>query len=442
MSKLTQVMAAARRGAVRLLPAGRREWVEALWAEAHEMPPGLARLAWRAGGVWVLAREALLPRRPGRALLFAAAAAFAAWAAWPQPGVGHVADGRFNAIAPVLLVVGLPLLARRFFGPASPSRIGRSLRVFCCAAVLALLPAFAILLVFARLMPAQPAYRLVFCIAQGWSNTQGCGGVPGRSSGGPTWEGEILVMLLTIGYVGVTLFLTSRRSRITRSTLGIGVIEGLLFGVIMFAVDPLGLSKWATNPWLPGSKADPVVALAWILLICGPAVAAVLAARRCRGPDGTRPPHNVRIGQGIAAGVLANGTAALFTTALGTGTVMMTLKSPWLLHWLSHGQRLTELATYRYELYTSQDALGYGLMLISFPIIGLIMSSMAAAIANPAPRQPGPQPGGGGAGGPEPDPSGGGGRPEADRIIILVLSGCTVCRMHYLCSRPVSTYEE
>ena len=76
----------------------------------------------------------------------------------------------------------------------------------------------------------------------------------------------------------------------------------------MYAVDPLGLSKAATNPWLPGSTAGPLVALAWILLFGGPAAAAVLAGRRCRGPDGSRPPGHARIGQGVAAGVLANGT--------------------------------------------------------------------------------------------------------------------------------------
>ena len=63
VSKLTQVMAAPRRFAVWLLPAGRRDWLAAVWAEAHEVPPGLTRLAWRAGGVWVLARGALMPRR-------------------------------------------------------------------------------------------------------------------------------------------------------------------------------------------------------------------------------------------------------------------------------------------------------------------------------------------------------------------------------------------
>jgi hypothetical protein len=427
MGELARVMAAVRSFAVWLMPAGRRDWAEAVWAEAHQVPPGLARLAWRAGGVWVLAREALLPRRLGRAVLFAAAAAVAAWAAWPQPGVGHAAVSRFHVIATVLLLAGLPLLARRFFGPASPGRAGRSLRVFCCAAMLALLPALAIVEAFANLIPAQPAYRYVFCTAQGWSNGTLCGAAPGRSTGGPPWAGEIVLMLLTIGYVGVILFLTSRRSQVTPSTLAIGAGTGLLFGVVMFAVAPLGLNKDATDPWLPGSQVDPLVALAWVLLFGGPAVAAVAAARRCRRPDGTKPSYAVRIGQGIAAGVLANGTAALFTVALGTGTIALMLKSPWLLHWLNHTQQLTAIAAYRYEIYAGTGAFAYVVMLISFPVIGLIMSAMAAGIANPAPRQPGPQPGGGSGGGgggpaPDPGPADGGRRADAERVPVLVSS--------------------
>ena len=392
--ELARVMAAVRRFAVWLLPAGRRDWVAAVWAEAHQVPPGLARLAWRAGGVWVLAREALMPRRLGRAVVFAAAAAVAAWAAWPQPGVGHAAESRFHAIATVLLLAGLPLLARRFFGPASPSRAGRSLRVFCCAAMLAFLPALAIVEAFANLTPARPAYRYIFCTAQGWDNVniQGCGGVPGRSTGGPPWVGEIVLMLLTIGYVGVILFLTSRRSGVTRSTLAIGTGTGLLFGVVMFAVAPLGLNNDATDPWLPGSQADPLVALAWALLFGGPAVAGVAAARRCRRPGGTRPPHAVRIGQAIAAGVVANGTAALFTAALGSGTVALMLRSPRLLHWLNHGQQLTAIAAYRYEIQAGTGAFAYVVMLIFFPVIGLVMSAAAASVAYPEPRQPGLSP--------------------------------------------------
>ena len=387
VSKLTQVMAAARRFAVWLLPAGRRDWVAAIWAEAHEVPPGLARLAWRAGGLWVLAREALRPRRLGRAALFAAAASVAVWVAWPRPGVGHVAEGRFNAIVPVLLLAVLPLLSLRLFGLAA-SRLTRAMRVLCCAAVLALVPAFTFLMVRNMLAPTRPAYLHIFC------GLQDCAGVvPGRSSGGPTWLGEILVLLVTIGYVGVALFLTSRRAGLTRSTLAIAAGTGLLFGVVMFAVDPLGLSNRATNPWLPGSTADPLVVLAWILLFGGPAAAVALTGWRCRGPDGVRLPYTVRVGQGVAAGVLANGIAATFTAVLGTGAILLVLRFPSLMHWVNHGRHLTAVATYRYELNTENNAAGYALMLMSFPVIGLFVGYLAAVIANPAPldaRSPSP----------------------------------------------------
>ena len=395
MNRLNRAVAAAGRAAGWLLPAGRRDWVTAVWAEAHEVPPGLARLAWRAGGAWVLAREALIPRRLGRAVLFAAAAGAAAWAAWPRPGVGHAAVSQFHVIATVLLLAGLPLLARRFFGPATASRACRFLRVFSWAAILALMPAFAIVEAFANLTPAQPAYRYIFCTAQGWNDVQGCTAVLGKSTGGPPWAGEIPLILMTIAYLGVILFLTSRRSQVTRSTLAIGTGTGLLFGVVMFAVAPLGLANGATDPWLPGSTADPLVALAWILLFGGPAVAAVLAAWRGRGPGGAALPRSVRIGQGFAAGVLANGTAALFTTALGTGTIALMLRSAWLLRWLNHGHQLTAIAAYRYEANAGAGAAMYLFMLIWFPVIGLFMSALGAActpLGRPAPREITPVP--------------------------------------------------
>ena len=70
--------------AARLVRDGRRDWAEALWAEADEVPPGLARLAWRAGGMRLIVREARLLRVAARSLVFAAAAA------WVACGPGRV----------------------------------------------------------------------------------------------------------------------------------------------------------------------------------------------------------------------------------------------------------------------------------------------------------------------------------------------------------------
>jgi hypothetical protein len=57
---------AAWRGVARLIPAERRDWAEAIWAEAREVPPGLRRLAWRAGGIRLMAMEASCPSAPAR----------------------------------------------------------------------------------------------------------------------------------------------------------------------------------------------------------------------------------------------------------------------------------------------------------------------------------------------------------------------------------------
>jgi hypothetical protein len=127
-----------------------------------------------------------MARKIGRWLLFAVAAG-----CWRPGQTGLVrragsatAIARMDVVTTVLLLAGLPLLARRFLGPAINSRLARFLRAGGYAAILALMPALAIVEAFANLTPAQPAYRYVFCIAQGWSNVQGCTGVPGRSTGG------------------------------------------------------------------------------------------------------------------------------------------------------------------------------------------------------------------------------------------------------------------
>jgi hypothetical protein len=240
MSGLERTRAAARRGAAWLLPADRRDWVAAVWAEAHEVPPGLERLAWRVGGIWMLARGALMPRMLVRMALFAVAAAVAAWTAWPDSSVLHAAADQFGLIATVLLLAGLPLLARRFFGPVSDGRIARFLRVAGYAAILALMPARAVVGPYPLTVPQRGPDLRVF-IAAGNSTH----GMPGTSAGGPPWPGEIFFLVLTACYVITLLWVTSRRSSVTPATLAIGTGVGLLFGLVMFSVAPLGLGSYA-----------------------------------------------------------------------------------------------------------------------------------------------------------------------------------------------------
>ena len=116
--------------------------MEAVWAEAPEVPPGLRRLAWRAGGVRMIAREALMRGRIGSAMLFAVAAALVTWLAWPGSPDSYAASvGRVDVITVVVLLAGLALVARWVFGPPGSSRVARFLRVGTYAAILALIPA-------------------------------------------------------------------------------------------------------------------------------------------------------------------------------------------------------------------------------------------------------------------------------------------------------------
>jgi len=111
MSWLSQAAALAERATVGLVPAARRDWAEAIWAEAREVPPGWQRLAWRAGGVRLIVREGQMVRRIGTLLLFTAAAGAAVWSAWPD-SASHAAMVRADIIGAVLLLAALPLLSR------------------------------------------------------------------------------------------------------------------------------------------------------------------------------------------------------------------------------------------------------------------------------------------------------------------------------------------
>jgi hypothetical protein len=400
MNWLSRAAAAAGRGAVWLVPSARREWAEAVWAEAHEVPAGWPRLAWRAGAVLLVAKEGQMVRRTGIGVLFAAAAGAAAWGAWPGSPVSHGAAVQGGIIITLALLAGGPLLTRWVLGPPD-SRAARWLRAGFYAAILAVIPVQAAIGLFIGAVPRAGIDRHVWDIVQGAAGP----GVPGSSSGGPDWGGEIAILFLTACYVAVILALTARRAPVAPATLAIGVGAGLMVGVVMYALAPLGLNfKYPDRPWLHGWVLELFVVLAWILVFGAPLIAGAIAGRRCHVPDDPGEASVARAWQGFAAGLISGGVGALFVTVLGGGTTALLIRSASVRDWLYHGQHLTASAVYGRELYASQNVTGYFFLLVAFPIIGLLVGLAGVGLANPAPRLPD----GGGPGGPpgpgRPDP--------------------------------------
>src|SRR5579863_8032103 len=121
-----------------------------------------------------------MARRIGGLLLFAAAAGAAIRVAWPgSPASVATPVDRVYAITMVLLLAGLPLLARWFLGPPD-NRSARRLRAAGYAAILALMPAKAATDLFLGAVPRGGidlrTYDRFHCQNEPW-----CHWVPGTS---------------------------------------------------------------------------------------------------------------------------------------------------------------------------------------------------------------------------------------------------------------------
>jgi hypothetical protein len=388
MSGLSRMRGALARGVLRLVPAGRRDWVAAVWAEAGEVPPGWRRLAWRAGGVRLVARETLQRRTTGVTLLFAAAAALAVWAAWPGSPAGFATSVDLADVITVVVLLGtLALATRRLFGPAGGGRTAKFLRIAVYAAILALVPAKNVV---EQVLDAPPRggidlrlYRLIS--GPGFGNH---------------WKNEILFLAVMALYAMAILWLTSQRARLAPATLVIGTVAGGALGVAWYVVGPLGFGGApATNPWLPGSDVAPFMVLAVILLFAAPIAAMVAAGMRYTAPA------RGRIRQVVAAGLLTSLTGALLATVSGTGTIAAMLSAPWLRDWLYRDHQLAGVAglqlllrgnpaalAYSHQITAATDAPPFLIICVVFPLVALVLAGLGSlGLAASVPGQPAAQ---------------------------------------------------
>jgi hypothetical protein len=288
MGRFTRVLAGLLGRSAGLLPAGRREWAEAVLAEAGEVPAGVGRVAWLCGGLWLVAREALMGRVT-RVLAFAAGAVGVVWVGWPGPSSDSATPvNRVYVFLTVVLLAALPRVVRRYFGPGRGGWAPRAARVGGYAMVLALIAAKT---VKDRAGSKLGAYFVV---------------------GPGLWFLEIVLLLVIAIYVAKLLIVTSQRVRLTRWILPIAIGSGAATAGVLYLLTPLGV---IIDPNGPPLKWWGLAALA--LPLATGFLAARLTARD------TRPAALGPVPQGALAASCATAAAALLLAVLTSVTIAL-----------------------------------------------------------------------------------------------------------------------
>ena len=294
MHRFTGALAGLLERSAGLLPAARREWAEAVLAEAGEVPAGAGRVAWLCGGLWLVAREAVMGRAM-RVLAFAAGAAGLAWIGWP--GVSSNSATPLNRVyvtGTVVLLAVLPWVVRRYFGPVRRGWAPRAARVGGYVMVLALIAAKA---VKDRDGSKLGAYFVI---------------VPGE------WVLEIVLLLVIAGCLAGLLILTSQRIRLTRPGLPVGIGAGAVTAGALYALAPLGIGFILFFPLDPESSLGSL----WGLVSLALPLATGFLVARLAARD-TRPGVLAPARKGCLAASCATATAALLLAVLTSVTIAL-----------------------------------------------------------------------------------------------------------------------
>jgi len=345
---------------LRLVPAERRDWVEAVWAEAGQVPPGRHRLSWLAGGVRILAHEVAMVYRLGYGLAFGAGGLAILWV---RARNGLPATAVIGLIATGLTLAALPWVGRGAFRPVLHRRLTRGVRLGGYAALLAFL-------------------------VMGFATAR-YGKVPANMAAGPA-DGPlwIVVLLLLAAYAAAILRLTSRRSPASAHTLAIGVGGGVGIGLLLYALMPFGGALSITAPWLAAGYVAALLAVP----IGAPAVAGAVAARsRWAGiplgsatgvefPDGDQ--DGVRIQQGIVAGGLMGGAAALVASLVTLPTLMLWPDRVAAVRWSNPADASRPYPTPDDFAMSVSDSVGkYLAFVVAGPVLGMVLGWAGAALA-------------------------------------------------------------
>jgi hypothetical protein len=331
MERLNRSLTYALRVMAQLLPPERRDWAEAVQAEAGQLPGGWPRLDWIAGGLWLVVKEARVMRKFVYWAGIGGVVAIGAWALWrswtnvPATDVEGATD-RVRLLVGAVALIALPWVGRRhgWFGPVGNSIAARLTRLAGCLAIwgiglgvvrldkkgiqlgatsngfnslreiggLVMLAALVVVpLIIRARRPSVEASTL-------WSLT-GLAAVI-------VWT-ALPLQVLTIAYIAGILLATSRRSAIADAALIGGMITGVAAGLIVYGLGTMNQPEELGILWLAYM---PIITL----LIAVPAGA--ISAWHLDGVEGQGALREARIRQGLLAGAVAGACCGLLVTNL------------------------------------------------------------------------------------------------------------------------------
>jgi hypothetical protein len=347
MERLTWMLAGALRAAARWLPPGRRDWAEAVQAEAELIPAGWPRVGWLAGGLRLAAKEAEIMRKVVYWLgvgMVAAAAAWAVWLAWhtsPAADALTVTD-RVRVLVGVGALALLPWVGRRrgWFGPVGHSITVRLVRVTGCAGACGLGVAIVRMDRYIHGGPHGPApfslSREIIAAVLLSTGLVALGVVRARwpqLDAGTLWafagmSSTLLLALvpaqaIAVAYVAVILAATSRRSPVANASLAAGAMTGLAAGLTA------ALAVYELNTQ-DDRYVDLILLLLFVTTILSGALAGAAASWLRPGTGDAKELREARIRQGLLAGTASGAVAGLVLTNFVAIAVFMMVLGPML----------------------------------------------------------------------------------------------------------------
>jgi hypothetical protein len=371
MDRMAVLVASLLRWSIVLLPARRRGWAEAVWAEAAEVPAGRARLSWLIGGLLLISREAGMVRRVGFAMAGVAAGVLLVWWDW-HPGSANPAMpvNRATMIGVGLLLVVLPWVSRALLGPTADNRAARIVRVG------GYLTVYALLLVMAGLSRfAGSRFDHFQAFDQhNWEADMRSGAV----------VSAVLITLVVGGYAAAVLTLTARRTSVAPTTLAAGACLGLTAAVIVYALEPLGNPRHTNWIVSAGSGTVSVAVLAGALLAAG-----AFAGRGIADSPATTPEvkESARVRAGVIAGLCAGGAVALLLNVL-TITTMLLFPRHVDLKWANPSPAVPHGTTFEVQMSVGDAAIKYQAGLLLGPLLGGVLGAIGGvgAMGSDKPR--------------------------------------------------------